>query len=108
MLHTPLDLANDRSNKFTMLIDALIFAPTGETRWIDMCPTNANLVAGGGNGIQIFDRRTKKVVKNIQIEASCSNIPTFIHLIYFQKAIAFDGTLKGTCQEVLVPIRRQN
>ena len=83
MLHTPLDLANDRSNKFTMLIDALIFVLKGETRWIDVCPTNGNLVVGGGNGIQIFDRRTKKVVKNIQIEASCSNIPTFIHLIYF-------------------------
>ena len=36
-----------------------------QTHWIDVCPTDTNLLASGGQDkqIKIYDRRTSKIVK---------------------------------------------
>ena len=53
--------------------------------WIDVCPTDANLLAVGGpdGSIKIFDRRESNIVKTFQLinaRKICLNVNDSIHL----------------------------
>lgn len=56
------------------------YIPIEYACWIDICPTNSNLLAAAGTdrNIKIFDRREAKIVKIIDPNHS-DNISVLIH-----------------------------
>lgn len=45
-----------------------VYYGIGWTRWIDVCPTNGNLIATGGSDkqVKIYDHREINVIKKIE------------------------------------------
>ncbi len=68
----------------------------GSTIWIDVCQSDANLLASGGDDeiIRIFDKRESKIVKSFEGVHSSKEFPSFLVVICDLEFCFFFNLLK--------------